>query len=107
MVVSALYTSNIYISSFWGWGERLILNTHIFIYTTSLFRVDMGRNVYSKVKEMLDNYKGDEITFGDLIGLITIKIGSVQSTINTAMKTMQYAGMLKDIGNSRFKVIRK
>ena len=60
--------------------------------------------MYSRVKEMIENYEKDEISFDELVGLITIHIGSRRSTIDTAMRTLRSTGLLEDIGNARFKI---
>lgn len=64
----------------------------------------MGKNVYTKVKEMLDNVKEKELTLDQLKGLIMTHIGSVETTIQTALKTMNMTGLIEDMGNYKFKI---
>ena len=66
-----------------------------------------NRTVFAKVKKMIEELDQKEITLFELENLIMLNIGSAPSTISTALKTLSVSGLLKDIGNSRFKVIRK
>ncbi len=64
------------------------------------------RTVYSRVKEVLNEYQGKVITRDNLMSLIVIHVGSGESTIANAMRTMAIAGLIKDIGDSRFEVLK-
>jgi len=64
----------------------------------------MGINVYQKVVKMLATIEEDEISLPELEALICVFCGSKQITIDTALKTMAVTGLIKDIGNCRFKI---
>ena len=67
----------------------------------------MGINVYSKVVKLVATIKEDEISLPELEALITVFCGSKQVTIDTALKTMAVTGLIKDIGNCRFKILQQ
>lgn len=65
----------------------------------------MVRTVYQKCLDLILNIKKDEITQGELKALIMINIGGCERTIKQAMDVMISTGLIKDIGNFRFKII--
>ncbi len=67
----------------------------------------MGRLTgYDKAKEMLSDWTKGTITFGELELLIKRNIGTDPRTVSQAMRTMGDLGLIKDIGNTKFKVLR-
>lgn len=66
----------------------------------------MGKTVYQKVQELLKDITDKEITLHELTSLITIHMGSTPVTISTALRTMGTTGLIKDIGNSRFIIVK-
>ena len=66
----------------------------------------MGKNVYTKVVEMLKNVDKKELSLDELKNLIIMHIGSTEITIQTALKTMNMTGLIEDIGNYRFKIVK-
>ena len=67
------------------------------------------RTQYARLKTMiesLDKHK-KTITLDELTSLISINITSTPKTIVNAMRTMGMTGLIKDIGQSRFEIIRK
>ena len=64
------------------------------------------RSVYFKWKELIKEIKEDEIKLFDLQSLIATYIGSNERTINTAVRTMGMTGLIEDIGNGRFKIVK-
>ena len=65
------------------------------------------RTQFSHLKQMIDNYEGDEISFVNLRVLISINIASTPKIVDNAIKILGMAGMIKDIGSNKFKIIRK
>ena len=65
----------------------------------------MGSTTYSRLKEMLEKYRGEELTLDALRKLLMIHIGSDERTIQTGLKTMGETGLIKDIDNSSFEVV--
>ena len=63
------------------------------------------RNSYFRLREMLVKYKGKTLTLFELQGLVTMNIGSTDKTVSQAVRTMGITGLIKDIGNFRFKVL--
>ena len=67
------------------------------------------RTQYARLKTMiesLDKHK-KTITIHELTSLISMNITSTPKTIENAMRTMGMTGLIKDIGESKFKIIRK
>lgn len=70
------------------------------------------RTTFSRLKEMLKDYrprrnsKTSEISFATLEKLIVMNIGSNQRTIADSMRTMVLTGLLQDIGDGRFRIVR-
>ena len=68
----------------------------------------MGKTVLKKCKEMLrDNIKQDIINLQTLRHKTLIYVGGDERTILQAMRIMLDVGLIEDVGNSRFKIIRK
>ena len=65
-----------------------------------------GRTTYSKLKDVLKNEQG-VITIHELRRLIIMNVGSCERTITACLKIMHETGMIKDIGDCKFKVMLK
>ncbi len=66
----------------------------------------MPKTVYQSCVECLEQVDG-EINLDDLSSLIMIHIGGNERTITQALHVMAATGLIKDIGNARFEVIKK
>lgn len=63
--------------------------------------------VYQNCVKMLENVpKGETITLPNLRTLIQRHIGGQEVTIMQALRTMGETGLIKDLGNARFKVLK-
>jgi len=67
----------------------------------------MGMTVYSKVKDLINSLNVEELTLPQLQALVMRHIGSMDSTVRNAIKTMNDTGLIKDIGDGKFKITRK
>lgn len=66
----------------------------------------MGKNTFSACEEIIKNFvKGDEVGFMNLKSLITINIGGDPRTVSNAIRIMLDTKLIKDIGNSHFKIL--
>ena len=65
-----------------------------------------GRTQFAHLKKMLDEYEGDEISFSDLRVLISINIAATPKIVDNAIRVMGISGLIKDIGQSKFRIIR-
>ena len=65
----------------------------------------MGKTIYNTCVELLKDKKGKIITQENLKGLIIKNIGGQQRTIDRALQVMVTTGLIKDVGNWRFKII--
>ncbi len=65
------------------------------------------RTQFSRLKKMLDEYDKDEISFDELRALISINIASTPKIVENAIKLMGIGGLLKDIGQTKFQIIRQ
>ena len=54
---------------------------------------------------MLKGLKGKKLSIHELQALVSVNLGSNEKTIDQALRTMGLTGLIKDIGNSRFKVL--
>ena len=64
------------------------------------------RTTYSKIRSMLAQVTGSVITIHELRRLIIINIGSSERTIQSCLRIMCEVGLLKDIGNYKFKIAK-
>ena len=65
------------------------------------------RTNYFRLKKMLDSYPINKISFQELQALISIHIASTPKIIEQAMRTMGMTGLIKDMGNSHFEIIKE
>jgi len=79
-------------------------NTYIYKVYMCVFNMDR-RTTYSRLKSMLEQVDSSEITIHELRRLIIINIGSCERTIQSCLRIMGETGLLKDIDNSRFKIL--
>jgi hypothetical protein len=66
----------------------------------------MGKTIYSKCKEMLEGVDQEILTLDAIQSLILINIGGQAGTIKNAMFVMAQTGLIIDIGNSRFRIVK-
>lgn len=83
---------------------------HIYKYTNIYkgvyFSFSMDRRTtYFKIKEMLKDRAGSEITIHELRKLLAIHIGIRKS--DDYLKLMVFTDLIKDIGNCRFKILKQ
>ena len=64
------------------------------------------RTQYSRLRELADKLNGKELTLDELKLKIAQEIAGTASIIQNAGKLMVMSGMLEDLGNSRFKVVK-
>ncbi len=64
----------------------------------------MGKTIYKSCVELLESKKGKVIKLEELKALIIMHIGGQIGTINQALQIMGSTGLIKDIGNCRFKI---
>jgi len=65
------------------------------------------RTTYSRLQSMLKQVPSSEITIHNLKKLIMINIGSNERTIDSCLRIMGDTGLIKDIGNCRFKILKQ
>lgn len=65
------------------------------------------RTIYSKCKEITDEIKKDTISFMELETLIGTYMSGNPKTIEHHMRLMGMTGLIKDIGNGKFEIIKK
>lgn len=65
---------------------------------------DDKRNSYVKLKNMLEGLEGRTLSIHQLRQMIAINLGANERTMAQALKTLSLTRLLKDLGNSRFKV---
>lgn len=63
------------------------------------------RSVYYKCHKVLEGMNG-EISRDELIALISMEMGSNEKTVVNTMRVMGMTGLIKDVGNGKFKIIR-
>ena len=66
-----------------------------------------NRTTYSRIKRMLEGVKKKVVSKDELDTLIAIHIGSTPRSIENALRTMAMTGLIKDIGNFRFEIIKE
>lgn len=66
----------------------------------------MGKTRYHKIKEILDDIVGQEYHQNKLWQRIMVYIGSDQRTIRDCMKLMIALGMIQELENMRYKIIK-
>lgn len=59
---------------------------------------------YKKSEELLKNFKNERIGFMKLQSLIMMEIGSDPRTISNTIRLMLDTRLIKDVGESHFKV---
>ncbi len=65
----------------------------------------MGNTIYQNCAKMLEDVEGT-ISLEELESLIIRCIGGQRGTVTNALHVMGSTGLLKDIGNSRFEVLK-
>ncbi len=65
------------------------------------------RTQYARLKAMIERCDKKEITLTELQTLISMNIASNPKTVNNAMRFLGAAGLIKDIGSCRFKIIKE
>ena len=64
------------------------------------------RNNFHRFKDMLATWESNEITIHQLQALIATYITSTPRTIDQHIRVMGMTGLIKDIGSSRFEIVR-
>ena len=65
-----------------------------------------GRSTYNRVAKMMEDIESQTIHMNDLRKIIMMNIGSAERTINSCLKIMNEMGILKDLGNYKFEIIK-
>jgi len=63
-------------------------------------------SIYEKRIKYLEAYRGTELSLEELQGIIMMHQGGQPQTISNALRVMGMTGLIKDIGNSRFKILK-
>ena len=66
----------------------------------------MGNTIYQNCVKMLKDVKKETVNLDELESLIIRFIGGQQGTISQALHVMGATGLIEDIGNYRFKIIK-
>ena len=64
------------------------------------------RITYERLKDMMQKVPAGEVHLDKLRSLIIMNIGSTERTIYSCLRIMSETKMIKDLGNSKFKVLK-
>ena len=64
------------------------------------------RNSYWRLKEMIEAVDTKVLTIHELKSLIIKCIGSHQKTVENSIRILGDTGLIKDVGNCRFEVLK-
>lgn len=68
--------------------------------------IDKRTNFY-RLKTMLEKWPNSEIALNQLKALIAMNIATSPKLIENSVKVMAMTGLIKDIGNFRFRIIKE
>ena len=63
------------------------------------------RVTFHKLQEMMGKVNVDEISLSELRKFIIMNVGSSERTIYSCLRILLEMGMIRDIGNTKFKVL--
>jgi len=64
-----------------------------------------GRTTYSKIKDIFEDREG-VITIHEIRKLLIMNVGSDERTITSCLRIMAEVGMIKDLGEFKFEIIK-